>query len=128
RRWWWAVASMKGMGAVEARVCWFIVLSVRNCRLSGRKAKPVLTGQAARALAARRARHRGVLQAADRNFKPGHAFLAGDRRPLAADNRTDEGLQLRAQRLGMTDRKMPHRIAAVRLEAEALSDLPGQKI
>ena len=39
-----------------------------------------------------------------------------------------EGLQFRAQRLGMTDRKMAHRIAAVRLEAEAFGDLAGQQI
>ena len=40
----------------------------------------------------------------------------------------DEGHQLGAQRLGMADRKMPHRIAAVRLEAEAFGDLARQQI
>ena len=47
---------------------------------------------------------------------------------LAGPDRADEGLQLGAQRLGMTDRKVTHRIAAVGLEAEALRHLAGQQI
>ncbi len=40
----------------------------------------------------------------------------------------DEGSEFGAQRLGMTDRQVAHRIAAVRLEAEALGDLAGEQI
>ncbi len=49
-------------------------------------------------------------------------------RRLAVADRLDEGEQLGAQRLGVADREVPHRIAAVGLEAEALGDLPGQQI
>ena len=46
----------------------------------------------------------------------------------AAANGVDEGDQFGAQRLGIADRKMPHRKAAVRLEAETFGDLAGQEI
>ena len=56
------------------------------------------------------------------------AFFAGHRgRPAAADG-VDEGEQLGAQRLGIADRQMPHRVAAVRLEAETFGDLQRQQI
>ena len=70
-----------------------------------------------------------AVEAADRDLEARDAFLAGHRRrasPVA--DRADEGLQLGAQRLGMADREMPHRIAAVGLEAEALGDLAGQQV
>src|SRR5215470_3835591 len=74
------------------------------------------------------ARHRSALETADGDFKAGHAFLAGDGRLIAAADGGDEGLQLGAQRLGMTDREMAHRVAAVRLEAEAFGDLSRQQV
>ena len=43
---------------------------------------------------------------------------------LAVADRREEGDELGAQRLGVADRQMPHRIAAVGLEAEALGHLP----
>ena len=47
---------------------------------------------------------------------------------LAAADGIDECEQLGAQRLGIADRQMPHRIAAVGLEAEAFGDLQRQQI
>ena len=67
-------------------------------------------------------------QAADGDFEAGDAFFAGHRRRRAGAHRAQERQQLGAQRLGMTDRKMAHRIAAVRLEAEALGHLAGEQI
>src|SRR5262245_13586403 len=74
------------------------------------------------------ARHRSALEAADGDFEAGNTFLAGDGRLTAAADGGDEGLQLGAQRLGMPDRQMAHRGAAVRLEAEAFGDLPRQQV
>src|SRR5688572_28487216 len=71
---------------------------------------------------------RTLLQAAGGDFEAGNAFLAGDGGRRAIANRGDEGLQLGAQRLGMADREMAHRIAAVGLEAKALGDLPRQQV
>ena len=70
----------------------------------------------------------GVSQAADGDFKAGDAFVAGNRGRAAGAHRIEEGDQLGAQRLVMADREMAHRIAAVRLEAEAFGDLTGQQI
>src|SRR5262245_27931617 len=74
------------------------------------------------------ARHCPALEAADGDFEAGHAFLAGYGRLIAAADGGDEGLQLGTQRLGVTDREMAHRVAAVRLEAEAFGDLPRQQV
>ena len=69
-----------------------------------------------------------AVEALDRDREARDAVLAGDRRRRAVPDRLDEGHELGAQRLGMADREMPHRIAAVGLEAVALGDLAGQQI
>ena len=56
---------------------------------------------------------------------PSSPVTGGGARSLMA---LTKAIKLGAQRLGMTDRKMSHRIAAVGLEAVALGDLAGQKI
>ena len=55
-------------------------------------------------------------------------FVAGHGGRLAAADGVDEGDQLRAQRLGIADRQMPHRVTAVRLEAETFGDLQREQI
>src|SRR5579872_2792874 len=68
------------------------------------------------------------VKAADRDFEARDPFLAGDRWRAASAQRVDERAQFRAQRLGVADRQVPHRVAAVRLEAEAFGDLQCQQI
>src|SRR5262249_25263745 len=64
----------------------------------------------------------------DRHGEAGHAVLAGDRRDGAFANGFEEGGKFRAQRLVMTDGEVPHRVAAVLLEAVTLGHLPRQQI
>src|SRR5262245_56818667 len=117
RRLRWAATSMNGMGLVSIRTCWFI----------RRLLEGISTGHQARsALGSRMGRR--LLQAAGGDFKAADALLAGDRGDAAAADGGDEGLQLRPQRLGMADRQVAHRIAAVGLEAEALGHLPRQQV
>src|SRR5580658_8871004 len=71
---------------------------------------------------------RPPLEAADRDLEAGDGFLAGNGRRLAATDRIDESDHFGTQRLRITDREMPHRIAAVRLETETFGDLQGEKI
>src|SRR6266568_9522461 len=71
---------------------------------------------------------RGSFQAADRNFKAGHAFVAGHRWHAAGAHGAEERDQFGSQRLVMADGQMTHRIAAVRLEAETFGYLAGEKI
>src|SRR5712672_2798857 len=89
-----------------------------------------LTGDAPRSLAGGSGRggFGWIFKALDWDFETGHALVAGHRRHAAAPHRMEERDQLRAQRLVMADRQMAHRIAAVRLEAEALGHLTGQEI
>ena len=70
----------------------------------------------------------GRFQAADRDFEAGDALVAGHRRHAAGAHGIEERDQFGAQRLVMADRQMAHRIAAVRLEAEAFGDLAGEQI
>ena len=67
-------------------------------------------------------------EAADRDLEARHALFAGHRRRAAGAHRLEECDQLGAQRLVVTDRQMPHRIAAVGLEAETFGDLARQQI
>src|SRR6185437_13193598 len=90
---------------------------------------PILAADEARSLAGRRTR-RGlgrIFEAANGDLEAGNALIAGHRRLVAAD-RAQERNQFGAQRLVMADRQMPHRVAAVGLEAEALRDLAGEQI
>ena len=57
-----------------------------------------------------------------------NAFLTGHRRRSLLGDRPNEGHQFRAQRLGMADREMAHRIAAVRLKPEAFRHLARQQV
>src|SRR5919197_2482306 len=70
-------------------------------------------------LALRRHPRRPLLEAAHGDFEARHAFLAAHHRFAALADRGEEGDKLAAQRLGIADRQVPHRIAAVRLEPEA---------
>src|SRR5438093_13134749 len=70
----------------------------------------------------------GLLEAADCDFETGDALVAGNRRHIAGADGIEERDQFSAQRFVMADRQMPHRIAAVGLEAEALGDLTRQEI
>src|SRR3954463_9804976 len=88
------------------------------------------TRDAARTLSGR-GRGRGPrrrFQALRRDLEAGDTFVAGDRRRLDVAHGLEERDQLGAERLVMADRKMPHRIAAVRLEAETFGDLARQEI
>src|SRR6478736_1478058 len=67
-------------------------------------------------------------QAANRDFKAGDALVASYLRYTVGSDRSEKRDQLGAQRLVMSDRQMPHRVTAVRFEAEALGDLAGEKI
>src|ERR1700724_3187955 len=69
----------------------------------------------------------GIFKATDCNFETGHALVAGHRGHAAASHRMEERNQLRAQRLVMAERQIAHRIAAIRLEAEAFGHLTGQE-
>src|SRR4029077_19037746 len=70
----------------------------------------------------------GTFEATDRDFEAGDAFVAALRGRAAAAYGADKGDQFGAQGLVMADRQMAHRIAAVRLEAEALGHLTGEQI
>src|SRR5262245_10092594 len=75
----------------------------------------------------RRQMGRALLEAAHGELQAGDALLAAHHRRVAAADRGEEGDQLGAQRLVVADREMPHRIAAVGLEAEAFGDLARQQ-
>src|SRR3954470_15547000 len=80
---------------------------------------------AARSLARSGGRGFGRLfEAADRDFETGDTLVAGNRRHIAGADGIEECDQLGAQRFVMADRQMPHRIAAIGLEAEAFGHLP----
>ena len=86
-------------------------------------------GNATRALALRhRCRHGARIKAANGYFQAGDRFFAGYGRPFAAADRIDESDKLRAQRLCVADRQMPHRVAAIGLKAETLGNLKCQQI
>src|SRR5882724_6048302 len=89
---------------------------------AGHQRGRALTGDAPRSLAGGSGRggFGWIFKALDCDFKTGHALVAGHRGHAAAPHRMEERDQLRAQRLVMANREMAHRIAAVRLEAEAL--------
>src|SRR5690242_19571614 len=69
-----------------------------------------------------------LLEATDGDLETCHAFLAGHGGLLPVADRSDERLQLGAQRFGVTDREVAHGVAAVRLEAEAFGHLPRQQV
>ena len=101
-----------------------IRFSSQSIRRHGR-----LADDAARPLALRRSTRLRALSrqrmAISRLATPSSPVTAGVR-PLRMA--FDEGEQLGAQRLGIADRQMPHRIAAVGLEAETFGDLERQQI
>src|SRR5690349_22354032 len=114
----WAATSMNGIG----------LASLRAGSLMGIGRDYDSAGHAARTLT--RGRHVGgtAVETTDRDLEARHPLLAGDQRPGPRPHRVDERGQLGAQRLGVTDREMAHRVAAVGLEAEAFGDLPGQQV
>src|SRR5262249_20839272 len=63
-----------------------------------------------------------------RKSKAGQGPLASHRGGFATADRIDEGNQLGAQRLRIADGQVPHRIAAVWLEAKAFSHLKSEQI
>src|SRR5438094_545503 len=67
-------------------------------------------------------------EAAHGDIEAGDAFFPGDGGNRSVTDRGHERGKLGAQRLRMADREVPHRIAAVRLKAEAFGDLAGQEI
>src|SRR5205823_3850996 len=117
-----AATSMNGIGAASTRACWVIADSARSIGAAS-AGDPARPGKPRRGAAMRLA-----LQAADRDFERGNALLAGNRGLAAVADRADKSLQLGAQRLGMIDGQMPHRIAAVGLKAEAFGDLPSEQV
>src|SRR5229473_7262918 len=119
-----AAMSMNGTGS--GRRCWFM----EPCKGWERGIGARLADDAARPLAGGGGcgRFHGRLKATDRNFKAGHAFVAGHRRHPAGTHGVEECDQFGAQRLVMANRQMAHRVAAVRLEAEALGYLAREKI
>src|ERR1700682_840697 len=118
-----AARSMKGTGS--GRRCWFM----EPCRDLEWDIDARLADNAARALeACGCSRSSGSFQATDRDFKTGDAFVAGHRGHAAGAHRAEERDQLGPQRLVMAHRQMPHRVAAIRLEAEALGHLAGEEI
>src|SRR5712664_314553 len=141
-----AARSMKGTGS--GRRCWFMlpceVLEgdicawslafnhgrARYCWVINGESRLQLADDTPRPLAGGRGRGGlgGSFQAADRNFKAGHAFVAGHRGHAAGAHGADERDQFGAQRLVMANGQMTHRIAAVRLEAETFGYLAGEKI
>src|SRR5260370_27592634 len=119
-----AAMSMNGTGS--GRRCWFM----EPCKDWGRGIGARLADDAARPLAGGGGcgRFHGRLEATDRNFKAGHAFVARHRRHPAGTHGAKECDQFGAQGLVMADRQMTHRVAAVRLEAEELGYLPREKV
>src|SRR5262245_28611437 len=100
----------------------------RSC-WSTREKSARSAGDAPRPLALRHSRRRSArIEAADGNFEACNALFAGHGGSAAAADGVDEGEQLGAQRLGVADRQMAHRIAAVRLKAETLGDLQGEQV
>src|ERR1700735_3209652 len=85
-------------------------------------------GDAPGPLALRRRFRRWRGKAAHGDLEARDALLAGHWRRLAAADRIDEGDELGAQRLRIADREVPHRIAAVGLEAETFGDLQRQQV
>ena len=121
----WAPTSMKGIGVESTRARWFIKefkfsQRERTVQTAATRCGP-LRRDAALA-AGRPSRQRIAISRLATPCSP----VTGGSVPLA--NRVDEGDQLGAQRLVVADRKMPHRIGAVGLEAEALRDLAGQQV
>src|SRR6185437_6034042 len=102
-----AARSMKGI--IGACVLTFMSASV------GKRGKRSARDRT-RALALGRRGGRPSGETADGDFEAGDALLAGHRRHPARTHRAQEGEQFWAQRLGVTDREVAHRIAAVRLE------------
>src|ERR1700674_747552 len=120
-----AAISMKGTGS--GRWCWFM----EPCKIvwvldneSG------LTDDAPRSLAGGRSGGGpgGTFKATDRDLETGDALVAGHRRHAATAHGAEERDQLGAQRFVVADRKVAHRIAAVRLEAETFGHLTGEKV
>ena len=121
----WAPTSMNGIGAIGGADA----LVHQRVEFVGGKPGGVSRRPGAVPLRGAHRRHgRPAFQAADRDLEAGDALLAGHRRRLAGADRIDEGDKLGAQRLVVADREVPHRIGAVRLEAEALGDLARQQI
>src|SRR6266478_4915703 len=119
-----AARSMRGTGS--GRRCWFM----EPCRNLEWDIDARLADHAARALEGCGGCGRPCrsFQATDRDFKAGDAFVAGHRGHAAGAHRAEERDQFGPQRLVMAHRQMPHRVAAVRLEAEALGHLTGEEI
>src|SRR5258707_3650950 len=72
-------------------------------------------------------RHGAMLKAADGDFEACHAFLARHGRLPPLADRSNEGLQLGTQRLGMADREMAHGIAAIWLKPATFGHLTRQQ-
>src|SRR5215213_4641800 len=91
------------------------------------KAKKVIgngsDGYAPRALVLARGRRRAAFETADSDAETRDRLIAGDGRTFAITDCVDKRRQFGPQRLIMSNGKMPHGIAAVRLEPEALGDL-----
>src|SRR5467141_1428790 len=118
-----AARSMKGTGS--GRRCWFM----EPCKDLERDINARLADNAARPLEGCGCGGScGSFQATDRDFKAGDAFVAGHRGHAAGAHRAEERDQFGPQRLIMAHRQMAHRVAAVRLEAEALGHLTGEEI
>src|SRR6266446_9171111 len=119
-----AAMSINGRGS--GRRCWFM----EPCKSWERDIGARLADDATRPLA----RGGGCgwpgggFQTTGRDFEAGHAFIAGHCRHAAGAHRIKECDQFGAQRLVMANRQVAHRVAAVRLEAEAFGHLAGQKI
>src|SRR3954452_20214107 len=85
-------------------------------------------GHPPRTAAAGHARQRTTFEALDGDFEARHSLFSGHGRLFAAADGTHERLQFGAQRLRIAGPEMGDRKTAIRLKAEALSDLPGQQI
>src|SRR2546423_14402233 len=108
-----AATSMKGIGS-PTRACWFIRwLECGSWDCCKKSADDLARGAA---------RHRGgaAFQALDRDLEARDTLVTADDRLFVVADRLHEGKQFSTQRLGVTDRQMPHRIAAVGLGPEAL--------
>ena len=117
----WAATSINGMGRSSRRAWEFITGSNSESENQPATRRGPLRCGALDAAGT-------LIEAANGNFKTCHALLAGHGRRPAGTDCVDEGQQFGPQRLGITDRQMPHRIAAVRLEAETFGDLQSQQI
>src|SRR5262245_39356509 len=97
---------------------------------NGWRVRRRLASNEARLLAGSGSRYavRRCLQALRGDRKARDAFVAGDRWRRSGAHRVQEGEQLGPERLVIADRQVAHRIAAVRLEAEALGDLAGEQV